>query len=861
MIDDFDVDENSDETEIEKISERTQTLSDVSDDQSIHEESDLDNMNNGNSDHSPRHREKVPPVQIKGIPEMHNNANTKSFKSKSSSRPTNDSVPMIKISPSEDTEDKGISKKSNTSGKAVNIRGSTKTDASALGLSTKDLSNRVYEKEETGLMEPEGFSKRNKRSSLSSTRDTLVRANDETNDEKLSKGKNAKLSKKDSKEDKDLMKLINNKMNSGEKGSFGRDQKGKVAPYELLSQDLSIKTSFERRNGKKLFAEEDEDELTTLVKASKNIDKPKERYGTRSTRNRKEEADKLIDILMTKDVSSLEEEDDAKSESSHGRKSPGGNKKTSLGGMITRSNRKSSADEKTKKELKKGKGTKHIVDLSESEEEESKTMKGKNSQSKSVRVKKEEQIKQEDVQKREVRTRSRDDKEKTDQTKKVSVTTNKKQPINEEKKTTSTGKKGSHKISIKKEEYSSDASVDDLKWKNAFTSDEENHRSDRSDTSTPEKGYKRVKVKANSNVASKTKSTVAAGIVKTEKGAEKNSKLAKEKVKIEHEETKSNNSKSKGKLKTKIERKVKAKLSISSEDNTDKEEMDIEDDIQTSSTKGRSLKTQGKATDKNKRKNTKIGQEDDDLEDHGKVGKKVKVEDTKKPKSNKDTTNKESDKREQHHSDEAIAYHLPKRTSYRVMFSGFELNDLYLESAKEHLRDIGIKIVRDVEQNFNVLVMDKFKRTIKFLYAVSKGVSVVSFGWVKDCIREYKPLSPDDYLYKDRAMESRYKFKLSSAIEKARNRDEGLLKNYHVWMPKNIKPSHGEIRTLVESMGGTVAKIKPHYFNDDILVIVNEDDTKHIAHFKECDFNVYTTELIFSGILQQRLSFDQHRIV
>lgn len=54
---------------------------------------------------------------------------------------------------------------------------------------------------------------------------------------------------------------------------------------------------------------------------------------------------------------------------------------------------------------------------------------------------------------------------------------------------------------------------------------------------------------------------------------------------------------------------------------------------------------------------------------------------------------------------------------------------------------------------------------------------------------------------------------------------------------------------LIESCDGTMLKAKPLSFKPDVLVVVNEDDNKTADACNKLGFTPYTTELIYSGIL------------
>ena len=88
----------------------------------------------------------------------------------------------------------------------------------------------------------------------------------------------------------------------------------------------------------------------------------------------------------------------------------------------------------------------------------------------------------------------------------------------------------------------------------------------------------------------------------------------------------------------------------------------------------------------------------------------------------------------------------------------------------------------------------------------------------------------------------------------------GILKGYRVYIPPNIKPSHEELKALIESCDGTVIKARPNEDRDDTLVIINEDDDKTARTFAVQNIPTYSTEIIYSGILNQKLDFSVNKM-
>ena len=236
--------------------------------------------------------------------------------------------------------------------------------------------------------------------------------------------------------------------------------------------------------------------------------------------------------------------------------------------------------------------------------------------------------------------------------------------------------------------------------------------------------------------------------------------------------------------------------------------------------------------------------------------KKEEPEETKKKTSDK---GKKQKKKEKEVKEESSFVTNAKRNTYQVMFSGIEFNSKFKKD-QQNLIKLGAKIIEDKDKEFSILVMNDFKRTIKFLLALSKGVDIVNYDWVTDSIKQKELLSVDEYIYKDKAAEAKYRFNLASSLEDARNRITGLLEKYTVYISPSIKPSFEELKLLVLSLGGSITRARPMKYVDNLLIILNEDDKKNIDEFMNIGFSPYTSELIYSAILQQKLSLENHRI-
>ena len=66
---------------------------------------------------------------------------------------------------------------------------------------------------------------------------------------------------------------------------------------------------------------------------------------------------------------------------------------------------------------------------------------------------------------------------------------------------------------------------------------------------------------------------------------------------------------------------------------------------------------------------------------------------------------------------------------------------------RDEVQSIGLKVT-DIISQCNVVVATKFTRTVKMMYAVAKGIPVVSAKWVTECLESKRVLreSPLEFL-------------------------------------------------------------------------------------------------------------------
>eukprot|EP01017_Pseudomicrothorax_dubius_P011061 TRINITY_DN14073_c0_g1_i2.p1 TRINITY_DN14073_c0_g1~~TRINITY_DN14073_c0_g1_i2.p1 ORF type:complete len:205 (+),score=54.06 TRINITY_DN14073_c0_g1_i2:64-678(+) len=200
------------------------------------------------------------------------------------------------------------------------------------------------------------------------------------------------------------------------------------------------------------------------------------------------------------------------------------------------------------------------------------------------------------------------------------------------------------------------------------------------------------------------------------------------------------------------------------------------------------------------------------------------------------------------------------RDSRHIVCSGFKLEQAELE----RLKTLGIRVVEDKKtEHFSILVMKEPRRTVNFLRAINMGAEIVSYEWLEKCVENIAPI--EDYLMKAPELEEKYKFNLAESLQTVRDAEEGgFLAGWSFWVPKYIKPSLEEMKSLIESADGQVTKSKPkkEKKKDDegVIILLNSKEDPDYEHFKGLGFTVHSPESVIVGCLRQEFDITQNVI-
>lgn len=113
---------------------------------------------------------------------------------------------------------------------------------------------------------------------------------------------------------------------------------------------------------------------------------------------------------------------------------------------------------------------------------------------------------------------------------------------------------------------------------------------------------------------------------------------------------------------------------------------------------------------------------------------------------------------------------------------------------------MGIAVVPD-GQTVDYLVAPQIVRTVKFLRNLSKGATVVSSGWIEDCLDSKKAVDPAQYLLQDNESEAKFELKLTDSSKRAVANKGKLLAGIPIYCTASIKNGTDSYKAIAEANG------------------------------------------------------------
>lgn len=174
-------------------------------------------------------------------------------------------------------------------------------------------------------------------------------------------------------------------------------------------------------------------------------------------------------------------------------------------------------------------------------------------------------------------------------------------------------------------------------------------------------------------------------------------------------------------------------------------------------------------------------------------------------------------------------------------------------------------------------------RTVKFLRNLSKGATVVSSGWIEECLDTKKVPDPEDYLLKDPDNERKLGISLQSSVEKARKNKGKLLWGTPIYCTASIRNGTDSYKAIAEANGAIFmvyaarsgTTIKPTNPEEDdvgpepvyLLSTTNPEEKKLWKKFEEMarkgnmEPRVVASDWLLDVVMKQEVSFDEKYLV
>ncbi|KAL5037153.1 hypothetical protein BDV3_006690 [Batrachochytrium dendrobatidis] len=184
----------------------------------------------------------------------------------------------------------------------------------------------------------------------------------------------------------------------------------------------------------------------------------------------------------------------------------------------------------------------------------------------------------------------------------------------------------------------------------------------------------------------------------------------------------------------------------------------------------------------------------------------------------------------------------------RVLFTGIPEND----ERREIVDILGGTIVSTWSECTH-LVTDRIRRTVKFLCAVSAGKHIMDVKWLEASKKEGEFAGEAKYILKDIKMEKLYKFTLKKTLAVVRKRgNDQLFSGKNVFSTSSVKPGHDELREILDAAGGSLVTDIDEVVSSTIA-IADLQDISECERLREIGVDLYTTEVVLTGILRQEL--------
>ncbi|TDL19364.1 hypothetical protein BD410DRAFT_792173 [Rickenella mellea] len=193
----------------------------------------------------------------------------------------------------------------------------------------------------------------------------------------------------------------------------------------------------------------------------------------------------------------------------------------------------------------------------------------------------------------------------------------------------------------------------------------------------------------------------------------------------------------------------------------------------------------------------------------------------------------------------------------KIMTTQVELSDDVFKA----LVKMGMKFTTKANECTH-LIANNIARTEKFLCAMSHGPYIVMEKWAVNSVAAKRVMPERQYALVDAANEQKYRFKLSEALERARSSKDRVLEGhtFYVTPSVSLKLNYELLKKFAASAGAKATTQTP------TIRLLEPDDRRHVIscledksiwrHLAEKGYSIYGHELLLTGILTQRMEWD-----
>ncbi|XP_042142580.1 mediator of DNA damage checkpoint protein 1 [Ixodes scapularis] len=189
----------------------------------------------------------------------------------------------------------------------------------------------------------------------------------------------------------------------------------------------------------------------------------------------------------------------------------------------------------------------------------------------------------------------------------------------------------------------------------------------------------------------------------------------------------------------------------------------------------------------------------------------------------------------------------------RVMFTG-----LADTTGEEIVKSLG-GLVAASPSMCTHLVTDKFRRTVKALSCIAKGIPILSMAWLDSCRASGSFIDHMPFLLKDKAAEKTMKFNLEATLGRAAS-EGGILNGWGLHATPGVLPPPQDMKEIVSCAGGKYLAKMPTRYADKIVIVSCEEDRRTLAQAKKSSIPVVTAEFVLSGLLRYQLDVKKHTL-